>query len=255
MRNIIAVHSWRGGTGKSTVLARLGCALAARGLRVGMVDASLQAPGLHEAIGIDAATFQRCLWDYLSGVCEIEDAHHDMTGLVPSGIGRLFLVPARTEVEAITASMASGRYDAGLLYEGFTRLISVLSLDLLLVDTHSGANHEAIHSLASSEIDILVTRAGSREDHSATLAARIAAQLGRPAPASLLVVNMVPATADLTLVARQAALVYDMSLTTVMPRVSGSPVPRGPGFPADGLVPALEQLADRVIGLAGLTRR
>ena len=180
MTAIVAVHSWRGGTGKSTVVARLAWVLAARGLRVGMVDVSLHAPGLHEALDIDVSSFRLCLWDYLRGVCEIEDARHDLSGLLPARGGRLFLVPARTDVEAISLYAASGRYDAGLLHEGFHRLIGVLELDALLIDTHAGADHEALHAIASSDVDILVTRVGSAEQRSAGLAASVSTSSAGP---------------------------------------------------------------------------
>ena len=243
MTGIVAVHSWRGGTGKSTVVARLGVTLAGRGLRVGMVDSSLHAPGLHEALAVEVSAFRLCLWDYLRGVCEIEDARHDVSGRLPAGGGGLFLIPARTDVEAISLFAASGRYDAGLLHEGFHRLIHVLGLDVLLVDTHSGADHEAMHAIASSDVDILVTRAGSAEQRSAGLTASISAQLGRTPPASLLVVNMLPAAQDPVPYGRSAAESYGRPVAAVLPRL-----PDPPGTPpaGDGLTPAFAALADRV---------
>jgi septum site-determining protein MinD len=253
MTRIVAVHSWRGGTGKSTLVARLGAILAGRGLRVAMVDASLHAPGLHEAVDVDVSSFRLCLWDYLRGVCEIEDARHDLSAQLPPTEGRLFLVPARTDVEAISLYAASGRYDAGLLHEGFHRLISVLELDLLLIDTHSGADHEALHAIASSDVDILVTRVGSAEQRSAGLAASISAQLGRTPPESLLVVNMTPPEADPEPFERCAAEAYGLPVAAVLPRVPVRPDPYGSGDWADGLAPEMSRLADRlqlVVGTA-----
>ncbi|HVQ93211.1 MAG TPA: MinD/ParA family protein [Mycobacteriales bacterium] len=248
MSNIVAVHSWRGGTGKSTLVARLGCLLAARGLRVGLVDASLQAPGLHEALGLDGTQLRSCLWDYLSGACEIEDTHVDLAALMPAGCaGRLYLVPARTDVEVITLSSASGQYDAGLLHEGFHRLIQVLRLDLLFIDTYSGANHEAMHAIASADIDILVTRAGSAENRSATFAASIAAKVGRTPPEPLLVVNMAPPDTDLDSVGVLAGAAYQRTVAAVLPRVHDSLDDGGPERHVAGLHAGLGQLADRLL--------
>ena len=256
MSKIVAVHSWRGGTGKSTLVARLGRLLAARGFRVGLVDAGLQAPGLHEALGVDAGMFRLCLWDYLSGACEIEEALLDLTGSVQPGTGRLFLVPARTEVEAVTLSVSSGRYDAGLLYEGFHRLVSVLDLDLLFVDTHSGANHEAMHAIASSDIDLLVTRAGSSENRSATLATRIAAQLGCQPPEALLVVNMAPTVSDPAVLRRRAEQAYRMPAAAILPRIADDPQPGETGPAQEAFDSGVVQLAERILasGDAGSVR-
>jgi septum site-determining protein MinD len=253
MSNIVAVHSWRGGTGKSTVVARLGCLLAARGLRVGLVDASLQAPGLHDVLGVTGSRLRSCLWDYLSGDCEIEDTHLELVDLVPAGQGALFLVPARADVEAFTFSAASGRYDAGLLHEGFRRLISVLELDLLFIDTYPGANHEAMHAIASADIDILVARSGSDENYSAAFAASIAAKIGRTPPAPLLVVNMAPPDCDPVAVERRAEELYQREVSAVLPRLPDSlepAIPCNPDWPdavRDGLHPGLGQLADRLL--------
>lgn len=247
MTTIVAVHSWRGGTGKSTVVARLGVTLATRGLRVGMVDASLHAPGLHEVVSVDVSSFRLCLWDYLRGVCEIEDARHDLSSLRLAPAGSLFLVPARTDVEAISLYAASGRYDAGLLHEGFHRLNSVLGLDVLLIDTHSGADHEALHAIASSDVDLLVTRAGSPEQRSAGLAASVSSQLGRTAPATLLVVNMAPADGDPDVYGRQAAEAYQLPVAAVLPRVQDcSAPPLGDRIWTDELAPGFARLADRL---------
>ncbi len=48
---LIAVHSFRGGNGKSSLTANLAALLAAAGQRVGVIDADLQSPGLHLLLG------------------------------------------------------------------------------------------------------------------------------------------------------------------------------------------------------------
>lgn len=48
MSTIITIHSFRGGTGKTSVAANTAALLAAEGLRVGVVDGNIQAPGLHD---------------------------------------------------------------------------------------------------------------------------------------------------------------------------------------------------------------
>lgn len=50
-KKIYAVFSGKGGTGKSTVTALLACQLAARGLKVGILDADLTGPSIPHLLG------------------------------------------------------------------------------------------------------------------------------------------------------------------------------------------------------------
>ncbi|MCC6763262.1 MAG: Mrp/NBP35 family ATP-binding protein [Deltaproteobacteria bacterium] len=52
---IVAVASGKGGVGKSTVAANLACALAAKGLRTGLLDADVYGPSVATMLGIEGA--------------------------------------------------------------------------------------------------------------------------------------------------------------------------------------------------------
>ena len=54
VRHTIAVASGKGGVGKSTVAVNLACALAAQGLRVGVVDLDVYGPSIPRMLGVDA---------------------------------------------------------------------------------------------------------------------------------------------------------------------------------------------------------
>jgi ATP-binding protein involved in chromosome partitioning len=53
VRRVVAVASGKGGVGKSTVAVNLACALAARGLSVGLLDADIYGPSAPRMMGVD----------------------------------------------------------------------------------------------------------------------------------------------------------------------------------------------------------
>jgi ATP-binding protein involved in chromosome partitioning len=55
VRSVIAVASGKGGVGKSTVAVNLACALAAKGLRTGLLDADVYGPSAPTMLGISEA--------------------------------------------------------------------------------------------------------------------------------------------------------------------------------------------------------
>ena len=212
--SIVVVRSWRGGTGKSTVVSRLSHALAERGLRVGLIDVSLQAPGLHDSIGVAEERLDGSLFDYLIGDCEIEDVHHDVSDLLTPGPGRLFLIPALQDAKNI-GNPAFGRYDPGLLHDGFRRLITRLELDVLLVDTHAGINYEALYAIIAADIDVVVARADAGERPGIRLAAAMCAQISHHR--SMLVLNMVNPGADPATLRSEVEVDCSLEVSAVIP--------------------------------------
>jgi len=53
IKHRIVVFSGKGGVGKTTVAVNLACALAARGIRVGLLDADITGPNVPQMVGID----------------------------------------------------------------------------------------------------------------------------------------------------------------------------------------------------------
>lgn len=91
MPKIIAIHSFRGGTGKSNTTANLGFLLAQKGQRVGIVDTDIQSPGIHVLFKLDPKDISCSLNDFLWGKREIGSAVYDVSKrLKPEPEGKLF---------------------------------------------------------------------------------------------------------------------------------------------------------------------
>src|SRR5919112_473301 len=111
MSRIIAVHSFRGGTGKSNTTASIAAVLAAEGHRIGVVDADIQSPGIHILFGVDQETLSHSLNDYLWGRCSIEQAAHEVTLLSIAMSNALVIImrPDQQDYEGTSVTISVAR--------------------------------------------------------------------------------------------------------------------------------------------------
>ncbi len=215
MSLIISVHSVRGGTGKSNTTASLAALLAQDGRRVGVIDTDIQSPGIHVLFGLDEEEMKYALNDYLWGDCTIEQAAVDVTErLGPSIKGRIFLIPSSLKAGEIARVLREG-YDMGLLSDGFQELVTGLSLDVLLIDTHPGLNEETLLSIAISDALALIMRPDSQDYQGTGVTVDVAQKLG--VPRLLLVVNKVPAAFSEAGVLKRVQETYNCEVGAVLP--------------------------------------
>lgn len=218
MAKIISVHSFRGGTGKSNTTANVTALLAARGLRVGVVDTDIQSPGIHVLFGLSEDDMTHSLNDYLWGKCEIKDAALDVTpalrALAPTLEGRVFLIPSSIKAGEIARVLREG-YDVGLLNDGFQRLLSDLQLDVLMIDTHPGLNEETLLSIAISDALAIIMRPDNQDYQGTGVTVEIARKLD--VPNLLLVVNKVPSVFDGDEVRQRVETTYGCDVGAILP--------------------------------------
>src|ERR1041384_3626142 len=195
MPQIISVHSYRGGTGKSNTTANIAALLAGDGRRVGVVDTDIQSPGIHILFGLDESEMRHSLNDYLWGACHIKETAHDVTSrLGAQSAGQVFLIPSSMKAGDIARVLREG-YDVGVLRDGFQELIKALRLDVLLIDTHPGLNEETLLSIAISDTLLIVLRPDQQDYQGTSVTVEIARKLD--VPRLLLIVNKVPSVFDM----------------------------------------------------------
>lgn len=227
MAKIISIHSFRGGTGKSNTTANLAVLLAASGKRVGVVDTDIQSPGIHVIFARPASEVSYALNDYLWGRCGIEEAAYDVT---PAAIGaadpnadrpRLFLIPSSIDTRDIARVLREG-YDVARLNDGFQKLIRVLKLDYLLIDTHPGVNEETLLSIAISDLLLLILRPDNQDFQGTSVTVELARRL--EVREILIVLNKVPSSVNAEQLRGQVEIAY--------------------GAPVIGALPLCEQIAE-----------
>lgn len=215
MSLIISIHSFRGGTGKSNTTANVSALLAAKGLRVGVVDTDIQSPGIHVLFGLNEDDMGLSLNDYLWGKCEIEEAAHDVTSKLGTDVaGKVFLIPSSIKAGEIARVLREG-YDVGLLNDGFSSLIDKLSLDVLMIDTHPGLNEETLLSIAISDSLVIIMRPDNQDYQGTGVTVDVARKL--EVPQLFLVVNKVPQVFDTNEVKARVEKAYNATVGAVLP--------------------------------------
>lgn len=214
MRQIVSIHSYRGGTGKSNLTANLATAVAMTGRRVGIVDTDIQSPGIHILFGLDDKQINRALNDYLYGQCAIEEtAYHITPPEVAAAGGHVYLIPSSLKAGEIARVLKEG-YEVELLNEGFEQLLEKLDLDYLFIDTHPGMNEETLLSIAISDVLVLILRPDKQDFLGSAVTIEVARRLG--VPRMLLVVNKALPSMDLVALRRDVERSFSAELGTIL---------------------------------------
>jgi MinD-like ATPase involved in chromosome partitioning or flagellar assembly len=215
MSQIVSIHSFRGGTGKSNTAANLSALLAMQGRRVGVIDTDIQSPGIHVLFGLHEEDMAHSLNDYLWGRCDIEQAALDVTPRLDADIkGQIFLIPSSIKAGEIARVLREG-YDVGLLNDGFHALIEKLGLDVLMIDTHPGLNEETLLSIAISDVLAIIMRPDQQDYQGTGVTVDVARKLD--VPRMMLIVNKVPAAFNLDEVKALVEKTYDCEVAAVLP--------------------------------------
>jgi MinD-like ATPase involved in chromosome partitioning or flagellar assembly len=189
MAQIVSVHSFRGGTGKSNTTANLATIIAGMGNRVGIVDTDIQSPGIHILFGLNTEKIKLTLNDFLWGRGKIEDCAYNVTPeTITQANGHIFLIPSSVKVGEIARVLKDG-YNVRLLNDGFRQLIRSLNLDYLFIDTHPGINEETLLSITISNTLIIILRPDRQDFQGTAVTVELARKL--KVPKMLLLVNRV----------------------------------------------------------------
>ena len=164
MSKIIAVHSYKGGTGKTLLSVNIATTLASQGKKVCLFDLDFRAPSLFALLNKPNA--ECWLNDYLNGTCDISKVLIDMSSKVP-GDGKFFVGLANPATEAIRDMSAKDRKwemrALGRLLSLRNSLLDEKGFDYIVFDTSPGLQYSSINAIVTADF-VVVATTGDRSD-------------------------------------------------------------------------------------------
>jgi len=158
MSKIIAVHSYKGGTGKTLLSVNLAATFAKQGKKVCLFDLDFRAPSLFAILKIDNA--ECYLNDYLNGTCDINKVLIDLSSSIP-GDGKFFVGLANPTTEAIRDMSAKDRKwemrALGRLLSLRNTLLNDKSFDYIIFDTSPGLQYSSINAIVTADLVVVAT--------------------------------------------------------------------------------------------------
>lgn len=167
MTHCIAIHSYKGGTGKTTIAANAAALLVQMGKKVAILDLDVYAPSLHNYFKINP---KKWINDFLDNNADIYESIIDMTHLLfPQGQeqskskGRLyagFSNPSRDAIFKFEMGNGTDYWKKQFRKLVFLReqIITKLDTDYIIIDTSPGIRHWSINALSIADKLILTMK-------------------------------------------------------------------------------------------------
>jgi MinD-like ATPase involved in chromosome partitioning or flagellar assembly len=157
MGKIIAIHSYKGGTGKTSLSVNLAATYARKGKKVCLMDLDFRAPSLHAIFQKDKLDYW--LNDYLNGICEIDKVLVDIKQ--HDNGGKLKVALANPTTEAIRDMTAKDRKwemkALGRLLSLRAAILNEGKFDYIIFDTSPGLQYSSINAIVTADIVLVVT--------------------------------------------------------------------------------------------------
>lgn len=164
MSKIIAVHSYKGGTGKTLFSVNLAATFAKNGKKVCVFDLDFRAPSLFALLKTENT--ECWLNDYLNNTCDINKVLVDLSEKLP-GKGKFYAALANPNTEAIRDMSAKDRKwemrALGRLLALKETLLKDKNFDYLIFDTSPGLQYSSINAIVAADF-VVVATTGDRSD-------------------------------------------------------------------------------------------
>src|SRR6188474_1058660 len=174
LKQVITFHSYKGGTGKTTLATNLAALLAKNGNNVCIVDIDVYAPSLHAYFGdVVQNKIKNTLNDYIVGACGVDDLLVEVTpiqqfsekGSLNGKILGCFSSSKREDILKIEG-VKEDRNRMTMLKRFINfreELIEKNDIDYVIMDSSPGIRFWAINALALSDIVFLTLKMGDMD--------------------------------------------------------------------------------------------
>ena len=176
MTKCIAFHSYKGGTGKTTLAANFAALLAKKGYRVFLLDLDVYAPSLQTYFQADP---KKWINDFLFENAELKDVVLDFTPLIQNhGDGSISNTKGNTKCGQLWVGLCNAKKDEIYKLEGSSQgsrqdtkkhlfrrfvllremLLSEYQVDYIIIDTSSGIRYWSINALVVADALLLTLK-------------------------------------------------------------------------------------------------
>jgi len=186
MAKILAFHSFRRGTGRTSILASLSVLLARQGKRIGIVDTNIQSPSAHILFNLQDKDIGFTLDNFLWGESALEQTIYDVSKVAKVDKGRIYLIPSNDNMARIMRVLREG-IDVSLLISAFSKFDELRDLDFIFLDSSSGLTEEILLTMAVADILVVVMRLDEQDYQGVSMTLDLAKRLDLPR--SMVIVN------------------------------------------------------------------
>ncbi|MHA2271844.1 MAG: MinD/ParA family ATP-binding protein [Candidatus Hodarchaeales archaeon] len=158
--SFLAVHSFKGGTGKTSVSVNLAAIIAASGKSACILDWDFSGPSFHDIFDFSSSEIEYYLNDFIVGECEPQDALIDISGKLGTK-GKFwvgFASPDPSDIREIARKGRKWQMRALSRIFNLRRELDTLDVDLAIFDTSPGIHYSSINAIISSDVVIIVMK-------------------------------------------------------------------------------------------------
>jgi len=213
MTEIIMANSFRGGTGKSTIISNLSSHIASFGLKVIVIDADTVSPGIHAIFGLNQDDFSVTMTDYLKGAADINDAVYDISSTINLPEETLFILPSSI-VKGDIAELLQTRLTGEKLISALPKLVNAYNPDYILIDTHPGLNEEVLVAYEAIDVLLNIARPDNQDYQGLEVTSAISKKLGLK---NYIILNRVHGKLRNQALKSKIEAAYDISVAGMIP--------------------------------------